>query len=115
MKLIDNIVFEKLSHLVEETASIKSGDKQLEEYLRNYILLEKFIDKFENETELNLFYNKYFFFLSYSYTSQKNIGFDAGLEQQEFKILEQGEQFKDIDWDVVEDISNRIKRSDELS
>lgn len=111
MKLIDNIVFEKLSNLVEETASINTGDKQLGEYLRNYILLEKFTDKFDNETTLNLFYNKYYFFLSYSYTIQKNIGFDAGIEQQEFKILEEGEQFTDIDWAVIEDISNRIKRT----
>ena len=115
MKLIDNKVFEKLSDLVDETTSIKAGDIQLEEYLRNYILLEKFTDKFDNETTLNLFYNKYYFFLLYSCTIQKNIGFDASLEQQEFKILEQGEQFTDIDWNIIEDISNRIKRPDELS
>ena len=115
MKLIDNIIFEKISNLVEETASIKSKDKEAEEYLRNYTLLEKFPEKFENETALNLFYNKYYFFLSYSFTIQKNNGFDAGIEQQEFKILEQGEHFKDIDWEVVEDIANRIKRSDESS
>nr|WP_299172751.1 hypothetical protein [uncultured Allomuricauda sp.] len=115
MKLIDEIIFEKLSNLVENIEIIKSEDNQVKKNLRNYILLEKFPEKFENETTLNLFYNKYYFFLSYSYFIQKNNGFDAGLEQQELKILEQGDYFKDIDWRVVEDISNRIKGSDELS
>lgn len=114
MKLIDKILFEKLSSLVEETTRIKGKDKQAEEYLRNYTLLEKFPEKFENETALNLFYNKYYFFLLYSYTIQKNNGFDAGIEQQEFKILEQGEYLKDIDWGVVEGISDRIKHYDEF-
>lgn len=111
MKQIDDTIFEKLSNLVEETTSVVNGDKQIEKYFRNYFLLERFPEKFGNETPLNLFYNKYYFFLSYSFAIQKNNGFDAGLEQQEFKILEQGEQFADIDWSIIEDISNGIKHS----
>lgn len=111
MKLIENVVFENVIDEIGTIESVESNNEKLIISHRNYILLEKFPEKFGNETSLNLYYNKYYHFLMFSILSQKTNGFDAGIEQQEFKILEQGEQFENIDWAIIERISNTIKIS----
>jgi hypothetical protein len=48
----------------------------------------------------NVFYNRYFWFKRFATLQQKRDGYDAGLEQQVFQILEYADF--DVDWELVE-------------
>ncbi len=109
MKLIDDTLFDKISNDIDDLDMVFDLNNKLDVFYRNYILLENYPNYFKEVSLLDIFYNKYYFFLAYSYLIQQENGFDAGLEQQEFKILEEGEEFEFIDWDIVEFISNTIK------
>ncbi|BDD13054.1 hypothetical protein FUAX_54860 (plasmid) [Fulvitalea axinellae] len=77
-------------------------------YYKYFLILEYFGYKIDN-TALEVYYNKYYWFLRHLVQMQNLQGYDAGLEQQEFIILEEGESYDDINWDIVESISNNLK------
>jgi hypothetical protein len=54
------------------------------------------------------FYNRYFWFARFAALWQAAHGYDAGLEQQVFHLLEQADF--DIDWDVVQELDARAKQ-----
>lgn len=56
--------------------------------------------------DLDRFYNTYYWVLKFSKLHQKAHGYDAGLEQQAFQVLEGADC--DFDWSVVEAIGNRV-------
>lgn len=56
-------------------------------------------------SEVEAFYNRYFWFLVFSGLRQAMDGYDAGLEQQAFRMLEQAPA--NIDWSVVEKVAAR--------
>ncbi len=57
-------------------------------------------------SEVDLFYNKYYWLLKAVRGWQRDHGLDAGLEQQAFQILEHAGI--EVDWDVVEKIEQRV-------
>jgi hypothetical protein len=61
------------------------------------------IDKCDEAT---LFYNRYYWFQSFSSARQAAQGYDAGLEQQGFQLLEAAPST--VDWAVVESIEARL-------
>ena len=83
----------------------KSNDEQLRLYLTNFVIFEKFSDKLLNYSPITKFYNKYYWFQKYVNRNHKLNGFDAGLEQQSFKLLDEAEHIKGIDWQVIKEIS----------
>lgn len=48
------------------------------------------------------FYNQYFWFKRFATLKQERDGYDAGLEQQVFRLLEQPDF--DLDWSLIEQI-----------
>ncbi|HEV2915033.1 MAG TPA: hypothetical protein VGX92_17280 [Pyrinomonadaceae bacterium] len=48
------------------------------------------------------FYNRYFWFKRFATLKQERDGYDAGLEQQAFQLLEQAEF--DLDWALIEQL-----------
>ncbi len=52
------------------------------------------------------FYNAYYWFLKFKKAYTHKNGYDAGIEQQAFKLLE--EASIDIDWSVIEEIEKSI-------
>jgi len=56
-----------------------------------------------------IFYSRYYYFLSFAEKCKNIHGEDAGLDQQVFKLLEEGESIGNIDWSVVENLNNRVK------
>lgn len=40
---------------------------------------------------------------------QELFGYNTGLEKQEYEILELGDQFSEIDWSIIKQISNQLK------
>ena len=79
------------------------------EALNNYLLISNYPEKFEDVSALDLYYNKYYWYLKFSITYQDKYGYDAGIEQQEFKLIEEGESIPYIDWREVESISKELK------
>jgi hypothetical protein len=85
------------------------NNSELSPLIKNYIFLSEFAHKMVKSDPLNIYYNRYFWFVKFLSVSNQIFGYDASLEQMEFKILEEGEQFEDIDWGIVEKISNDVK------
>lgn len=113
MKLIDKALFDKI---ISEASFAYASESMLanplfSDDLKKYLSLVQYPFKFIDIEPLQLYYNKYYYFLKFLVSYQKLIGFDAGLEQKEFKIIEEGEIYPDIDWGVIEDISNKIKEN----
>jgi len=52
------------------------------------------------------FYNSYFWFLVFSKCEQALSGYDAGLEQGAFKLLEEAHS---LDWKCVEEVTRRAE------
>ena len=50
----------------------------------------------------DVLYNRYYWFKRYALRMQESDGYDAGIEQQVFRLLEQPEF--DIDWAIVEEL-----------
>ena len=59
-------------------------------------------------TDEQLFYNKYYWFLRFVRLSTARNGYDAGLEQQVFKLLES--PHCTVDWGIVEGITSKVER-----
>jgi hypothetical protein len=55
-----------------------------------------------------LLYNSYYWMLKFAKLHALKNGYDAGIEQQVFKILEQADC--DVDWTVAEEISNLVEK-----
>jgi hypothetical protein len=110
MKLIENTLFNKiLSEVSFENANESFlTNPSLSDDFKKYFSIERYPSKFKDVEALQLYYNKYYYFLKFLKTYQKLIGFDAGLEQQELKILEEGEIYPNIDWGVIESISKKL-------
>jgi hypothetical protein len=53
-----------------------------------------------------LFYNRYYWFKRFVKQHEARYGFDAGLEQQAFKLLESAPE--DIDWAVIGHLDARV-------
>ncbi|MDI9881119.1 hypothetical protein [Flectobacillus longus] len=114
MKLIDNSLFDKiiLESLFENVDESLLVNPSFSDDFKKYLLIERYPSKFRDAVPLQLYYNKYYYFLKFLVKYKKLVGFDEGLEQQEFKILEEGEIYPDIDWGEIESISNEIKNSE---
>ncbi|SRR6266404_541917 len=53
-----------------------------------------------------ILYNSYYWMLKFAKLHAEKHGYDAGMEQRVFKILEQADC--DVDWSVAEQISNLV-------
>jgi len=54
-----------------------------------------------------LFYNKYYWFLLFTKLHQIRHGYDGGLEQQAFKLLETAPS--NVNWNLLEEIHKRVE------
>jgi hypothetical protein len=77
--------------------------------LKNFIALNSCGDMFKGVSPLDIFYNKYYWYILFAKKYQEQFGFDAGIEQQEFKILEEAETFDQIDWVIIESIKKEVE------
>lgn len=79
-------------------------------YFGYYALLTYHPDKFKNIDPITVYYNRYYWYLRFynSYLRFKGSD-DLNLQQIEYRILEDGGSYPDIDWNVFEEISNYVK------
>src|SRR5690606_22398234 len=60
-------------------------------------------------SDQQIFYSIYCYFLSVVEKCKDIHGEDAGLDQQVFKLLEEGERVGNIDWSIVERLNHQVK------
>ena len=60
-------------------------------------------------SDQQIFYSRYYYFLSFVEKCKNIHGEDAGLDQQVFKLLEEGERVGNIDWSIVERLNHQVK------
>jgi|SRR5579871_4127248 len=60
-----------------------------------------------------VFLSRYYWFRRFVTLQSLKYGFDAGLEQQAFQILEYPFPECEVDWSVLEGIENRISKGDD--
>ncbi len=80
---------------------------------------------FQNDSDLSIklhidqgsvFYSQYFWYVRFENEYTKNIGFNAGIEQGEFKLLEVISNLIELNWDIIEKIrNNEIHENDEFT
>src|SRR5947208_683299 len=60
-----------------------------------------------------LFYNRYYWFVRFVALRQAADGYDAGLEQQAFKMLEEADREVDweVDWELLGQLDARARQS----
>lgn len=111
----DNLLKETdFQSLLEDKSILISSDDLNDpvygEDLKIYYLLSFkpsiFSAKFSNQ---QVFYSRYYYFLSFVEKCKNIHGEDAGLDQQVFKLLEEGERVGNIDWSVVESLNQQVK------
>jgi hypothetical protein len=77
-------------------------------FLMKYLLLEYFPERFVTNEGVNIYYNKYYWYMKFYQAYKKTHGSDAGMEQQEFKIIEESEMY-DIDYNIMEELMNEFQ------
>ena len=78
-------------------------------YTRYMILLDNDLRKdfgLQNMTETEWFYNAYYWVLAFAKRYKSIYGFDAGVEQETFKVLEAAPA--DVDWKTVESTNQLV-------
>lgn len=58
----------------------------------------------------DIYYNRYFWFRRYATLKQARDGYDLGLEQQVFQLLEQADYKFEPDWALIEQLDNEATR-----
>jgi len=118
MDLMDAVQLRGFSEIISssvETSKLSLGvdtnDSRYGEPLRFYLLLTHFPELIEDTVDPSArFYARYFWFRTFSNRFQAAQGFDAGLEQQCFQLIEQADV--PIDWEVVEQLDKRATATD---
>ena len=81
--------------------------------LRAYVYLTYLYEKLEDINKLNdldLFYNRYIWFLRFSKQKEKIDGYDPGINQQILRLFEEAEYLKlNIDWNIIQKISEDVE------
>lgn len=81
------------------------------EALARSLLFERWpdlLDGAENLDSTRLLYNRYYWFVRFKTLWQAAHGYDAGLEQQAFKMLENADA--NLDWKLLEELDTRAQQ-----
>ncbi|ATA92493.1 hypothetical protein CGC56_10175 [Capnocytophaga canimorsus] len=78
--------------------------------LDNFILLKYYSELFNEINTLNIYYNKYFWYSKMKFDYINKYGKDdLNFEQGQFKLIEEGEQYENVDWSIIEDIHKQFE------
>jgi hypothetical protein len=94
------------------------NDEYLQPLMNCYLLLthypERIINHFPAMSQNDLLYNRYYWFVKYKNEYQARCGYDAGLEQQAFKLLEEIDRVLkgEIDWAIIQKIDDELGKKE---
>lgn len=89
----------QIAHLNEETRRAYDYYRLFDEDLRTRAGLA-------SSSEEDAFYNQYYWYLVFSKLYQASSGFDAGVEQQAFRLLESAPE--GVSWDRIDQIARSV-------
>lgn len=89
------------------------NDVDLREPFLRYVLIEFFADVFSRDA-IDMLYNKYFWFSYFIFEYEEKLGEHSELLQQQFRILEQIEDFDLLDLKWLELIKHNPKKLFEI-
>lgn len=103
------ILKENMEELLTKAKYLKRNeydDKALNDFLNYWMFFqekEEIIKNLTSEFSDTILYSKYYWSSRYKEQYKKLYGYDAGIEQQHYKILEEIEQriSGDVDWDII--------------
>lgn len=112
-----NIIKENLNDLIIKTQLVINNDLKNKE-LNEAVSFLRLFDEREKETMeiLNvgldsILYSKYYWCTKYKVLYNDFYGADVGVEQQQYKIIEEIEQNlkEGVDWNVIQNIENELE------
>jgi hypothetical protein len=105
-------MFKSLNPKVDYSNLLVPNDHQLVKTFQHYLFLEQFsteiIEHFSFTYE-DILYSQYYWFVQFKNQYSSKIGYDAGIEQQAFLLLENlstGLE-SDIDWKIIQEIESQ--------
>ena len=99
---------------LDESNSIQTGDTSLEKILKHYLFLQQCIEEITSQfsvTKEEVLYSQYYWLVHFKNQYFAKVGYDAGIEQQVFFLMEHltSELDGDVDWSLLEEIENQLK------
>lgn len=113
VKEIDNI-YKELNVIIE---NLFLSDDEINFIINNYQLLinkEQEIVQLLNTNLESILYSKYFWISLYLKRYNEKFGYDAGIEQQQFKLINEIDERSNegVNWKLIEDIEKKIENND---
>ena len=114
MRIINEIELEEMIKL-EKDYSIKFtdiSDEELKKYLTYYDFISNNIENLiSKEDKRSIIYSKYYWYTKYKQRYFEVAGYDAGIEQEGFKLLQEIEnELEDgVDWSIIQEIEESMK------
>lgn len=114
MKIINEIELEKIIKL-EKCYNVdinEISDEKLKKALVYYNFISNNIENlFLKEDKRSIMYSKYYWYTKYKERYFEVVGYDAGIEQEGFKLLEeiQNELKDGVDWGIIQEIEKNQK------
>lgn len=113
--LLPEALLEKAHDDIQSTDRIELGievtrlDDEMRRALEYYRLFDEDIRSRSGLSSLSneeAFYNQYYWYLVFAKLYQRSFGFDAGIEQQSFRLLESAPN--GVSWERIEQIANSV-------
>ncbi|WP_335494769.1 hypothetical protein [Neobacillus niacini] len=88
-------------------------DEGLSNVLKYFLFLQQCTEDIIDNSSFtfeDILYSQYYWFVMFKNQFFSSFGYDGGMNQQAFLLLEKicNEQEGNVDWDVIEDIENTI-------
>ncbi|HHL3302845.1 TPA: hypothetical protein ACQ444_003565 [Bacillus cereus] len=114
MKIISELELKKMIELEKDSLVVRKdiSDEKLKRFLSYYeFFTNNVIGLVEKEGKNTILYSKYYWYTKYKKRYFEVYGYDAGIEQEGFKLLEELEnELEDgIDWLIIQDIEESEK------
>lgn len=114
MKIINEIELEKMIKLEKDYSRniTDINDEKLKKAVVYYDFLSNNIENLVlKEDKSRILYSKYYWYTKYKQRYFEVVGYDAGIEQEGFKLLEEIEnELEDgVDWSIIQEIEGDEK------
>ena len=112
MEIINEIELEKMIELERDYKNMRDdiSDDILRKFLGYYDFLNNIINLVSKEDKKKIMYNKYYWYTKYKKRYFDVYGYDAGIEQDGFKLLEEleNELEEGVEWSIIQEIEELV-------
>jgi hypothetical protein len=103
-------LYKTLNPLLDKTNIIMLEEERLAKLLDNFLFLQQYAKAIISNSSFTyeeVLYSQYYWFIQFKDQYSAKEGYDGGMEQQAFKLLENlcNELDGNVDWELIESIS----------